>query len=85
MALLLIGAYDPPWFMRPVHLNPEEALQAFIDTKARYVVPIHWGTFKLADEPLDEPMQRFLEEAGRLGIPQQRILPLRHGETHILD
>ncbi len=84
-ALLPIGAYDPAWFMQPVHLNPEEAVQAYLDTGAKYIVPIHWGTFKLADEPLDEPIQRFLKEVDRLHIPQQQILHIRHGETHTLD
>jgi L-ascorbate metabolism protein UlaG (beta-lactamase superfamily) len=85
VALLPIGAYDPPWFMQPVHLNPEQAVQAFIDTGSRYVAPIHWGTFKLADEPLDEPVKRFLAEVERRAIPQKRILHLQHGETYLLD
>jgi L-ascorbate metabolism protein UlaG (beta-lactamase superfamily) len=83
VAVLPIGAYDPSWFMQPVHLNPEEAIQAFIDTGASYMIPIHWGTFKLTDEPLDEPMQRLLNEIKRLDIPQERVWNLRHGETRI--
>jgi L-ascorbate metabolism protein UlaG (beta-lactamase superfamily) len=85
VSILPIGAYDPPWFMQPVHLNPEEAVQAFLDTKAHYVIPIHWGTFKLADEPLDEPMQRFVKETERLEISPEKIMHLRHGETQTLD
>ena len=69
VALLPIGAYDPEWFMQAVHLNPEEATQAFIDSKANYMVPIHWGTFKLSDEPLDEPTLRFKSEIKR-GSPR---------------
>jgi len=80
-AMLPIGSYDPPWFMRPMHLNPEEALQAFMDLKAKYFIPIHWGTFKLSDEPLDEPLIRLNKGVEELGIDRNRIWVLKHGET----
>ncbi|MES1208962.1 MAG: MBL fold metallo-hydrolase, partial [Pseudomonadota bacterium] len=54
-ALLPIGAYDPAWFMSKQHMNPDEALRAHADLGARRVIAMHWGTFKLTDEPLDEP------------------------------
>ena len=54
-ALLPIGAYEPRWFMQPMHLNPEEALAAFRALGARRLVPMHWGTFDLADDAVDEP------------------------------
>ena len=57
-ALLPIGAYDPAWFMEKQHMNPEQAVQAFVDLGAGHFVAMHWGTFKLTDEPLDEPPQR---------------------------
>ena len=49
------------------HLNPAEAYQAFLDLKARWMLPCHWGTFRLTDEPIDEPpraLQRVVEQAG---------------------
>ena len=55
VAALAIGAYLPPEIMKAVHLTPEEAVQAFIDLKARALLGIHWGTFDLAEEPLEEP------------------------------
>jgi L-ascorbate metabolism protein UlaG (beta-lactamase superfamily) len=57
-ALLPIGAYDPAWFMQTQHMNPEEAVQGFADLGARHFFAMHWGTFKLTDEPLDEPPRR---------------------------
>jgi L-ascorbate metabolism protein UlaG (beta-lactamase superfamily) len=74
-ALLPIGAYDPRWFMSKQHMNPEEALQAFQDLGARRVVAMHWGTFKLTDEPLDEPPALFRQGAGERGLP--------HGAAHV--
>ncbi len=80
-ALLPIGAYDPAWFMEPQHLNPEQALQAFAALGARTFVAMHWGTFKLTDEPLDEPPRRLEAERRRLGLARERVRVLAIGET----
>jgi N-acyl-phosphatidylethanolamine-hydrolysing phospholipase D len=58
LAILPIGAYRPEWFMLPMHLNPEQAVQAHLDLGAQRSVGVHWGTFILSDEPLDEPPRR---------------------------
>ncbi len=55
VAMLPIGAYEPRWFMRHQHMDPAEAYQAFRDLGAHTMLPMHWGTFDLTDEPLDEP------------------------------
>jgi len=65
LAMLPIGAYDPAWFMERQHMNPEQATQAFVDLGASQFVAMHWGTFKLTDEPLDEPPQRLRAEWAR--------------------
>ena len=80
-ALLPIGAYDPRWFMASMHMNPEEALRAFRDLGARTFVAMHWGTFKLTDEPLDEPPRRLEAERRRAGPSAERVRVLAIGET----
>ncbi|HXY39214.1 MAG TPA: MBL fold metallo-hydrolase [Vicinamibacteria bacterium] len=80
LALLPIGAYEPRAMMHPIHLNPEEAARAASDVDARLTVGMHWGTFDLADEPLDEPPRRFLAEAARRGL-QRRTRVMAVGET----
>jgi N-acyl-phosphatidylethanolamine-hydrolysing phospholipase D len=88
-ALLPVGAYAPRWFMRAVHMDPEEAVRAFADlgdggAGGGVLVPIHWGTFKLTDEPMDEPPRRTREAWARSGRPTDRLWLLRHGETRVL-
>jgi L-ascorbate metabolism protein UlaG (beta-lactamase superfamily) len=67
--------------MAPVHVDPEEALQAFVDLGARTFVAMHWGTFKQSDEPLDEPPVRLEAERARRAIPEERVKVLAIGET----
>ncbi|MGZ0708362.1 MBL fold metallo-hydrolase [Coraliomargarita sp. W4R53] len=62
-AVLPIGAYSPEWFLRSRHLNPEEALDAADELGAEYVVPYHFGTFRLSLEPVDQPLRRFATAA----------------------
>jgi L-ascorbate metabolism protein UlaG (beta-lactamase superfamily) len=66
--------------MGPVHATPEEGLQAALDVRAERVLGMHFGTFDLADEPLDEPPRRFLAEAARREMGE-RAFVLRVGET----
>jgi L-ascorbate metabolism protein UlaG (beta-lactamase superfamily) len=79
VALLPIGAYFPDSY-RVVHTSPEDALRGFIEMGAERMVPMHYGTFQLGREPMDEPVKRLLAEAGRLGVKQQ-IRVLGEGET----
>ncbi len=80
-AMLPIGAYDPAWFMSKQHMNPEEAVQAFEDLGAARVLAMHWGTFKLTDEPLDEPPQRLDAEWNRRGWGREALHVLAVGES----
>ncbi len=81
MAAVAIGAYKPAYIMKSVHTTPEEAVQAFVDLRGKTLLGIHWGTFDLAEEPLDEPPARMLEEARRRRLDLQRMWVFKHGET----
>lgn len=83
VAALPIGAYEPQKFMKPVHLNPEEAVQAYLDLKAKNFLPIHWGTYNLSDEPFLEPLQRVESETYRLDLPRENFWLMKHGETKV--
>ena len=80
LAAVPIGAYDPPAMMQPVHLNPEEAVQAGVDAGADRLLGIHYGTFDLTDEPLQDPPRRFRAEAARRGMDAARIWTPAIGE-----
>jgi N-acyl-phosphatidylethanolamine-hydrolysing phospholipase D len=81
LAAVPIGAYQPVKMMRESHLNPEEAVQAAVDLRARHAVAMHYGTFDLSDEPLDEPPRRFREAAGAGPLGADGAWVLRIGET----
>ncbi|MBI2074184.1 MAG: MBL fold metallo-hydrolase, partial [Gemmatimonadetes bacterium] len=84
--LLPIGAYEPAWIMRPVHMNPEEAVQAYRDLAGAdgmggVMMAVHWGTFKLTDEPMDEPPARVRAAWEAAGLAAERLWVPVHGET----
>ena len=81
LALIPIGAYAPRWFMRNQHIDPTEAVQIHRDLRARQSIAIHWGTFELTDEPLDEPPKALTNALHAAGIATQDFAVLRHGET----
>ena len=69
--------------MKPVHMSPAEALKAFEDLQGRIFIPIHWGTFDLADEPLDDPPRRLRELIKEKDLDSSNFWILKHGETHV--
>jgi L-ascorbate metabolism protein UlaG (beta-lactamase superfamily) len=79
VALLPIGAYFPDSY-RSVHTSPEEAVRGFVELGAQQMVPMHYGTFRLGREPMEEPLQRLEAEGERLGI-KGKIKILAEGET----
>jgi L-ascorbate metabolism protein UlaG (beta-lactamase superfamily) len=79
LALLPIGAYNPPQF-RNVHTSPADATRAFLDLKAQWMVPMHYGTFRLSHEPLEEPLQLLAQEAQAAGV-KDKVVVLEEGVT----
>ena len=78
-ALLPIGAYEPRWFMRPQHMNPAEAVQAFEDLEAAHAMAIHFGTFQLTDEAHDAPVTALAEALERASVERSRFRALDNG------
>jgi N-acyl-phosphatidylethanolamine-hydrolysing phospholipase D len=88
LVLLPVGAYEPRWFMRRVHMNPEDALEAYRALRGPYaddpspaMLAIHWGTFRLTDEPADEPPARVRRLWRDAGLDEKQLWVLQHGET----
>ena len=88
LVLMPIGAYEPRWFMGPVHVAPDDAVRACVELRdgglaARrcVVAGMHWGTFKLTDEAMDEPPRRMAAEWARHGLPVDDLWLPAHGET----
>ena len=82
IALLPIGAYDAPTG-REVHMNPEQAVDAFVELGAQTLVPMHFGSFRLGYEPLDEPPARLLDSARAHGI-EDKVLIMTEGMPVVL-
>ena len=81
-SILPIGAYEPRWFMRVSHMNPEEAVQVYQDLGGKGIfLPSHWGTFRLTFEDPLEPPERLAEAWSRLDLDPARLRVPRHGET----
>jgi L-ascorbate metabolism protein UlaG (beta-lactamase superfamily) len=81
IALLPIGAYSPDSY-RAVHTSPEEALRGFLDLRSEVMVPMHYGTFRLGREPMDEPLPRLMQAAEEAGV-SERVVALREGQSWV--
>jgi N-acyl-phosphatidylethanolamine-hydrolysing phospholipase D len=81
IALLPIGAYEPRWFMKDQHVNPEEAVQIFKDLGCQRAVAVHWGTFQLTDEALDEPPRALARALSQQQLTAQDFRTLPVGGT----
>ena len=84
LALIPIGAYEPRWFMRNSHINPEEAVQVMRLSGAPRALGHHWGTFRLTDEAVDQPMLDLAAAREAHGIAPELFPALRSGEVHII-
>lgn len=84
LAMLPIGAYSPRWFMAPQHVDPAEAVQMHLDIGSRFSVGMHWGTFILTDEPIDEPPKLLDKALADNGLPPSAFVAMKHGETIVV-
>jgi N-acyl-phosphatidylethanolamine-hydrolysing phospholipase D len=85
LALIPIGGYMPRWFMKPMHLNPQEAVWVHQDVRSQVSIGMHWGTFKLTEEPLAEPPLFLKQVLAETKISPEKFIILRIGETRILQ
>ena len=85
LSLIPISAYAPRWFMKDMHVNPEEAVKIHLDVKSRQSIGMHWGTFlNLTEEPLLEPPKLLLQELEKRKINPLDFRVLEHGQTIVL-
>ena len=81
LALVPIGAYEPRWFMAPLHMNPAEAVRCHHDTGARRSLAMHWGTFQLTDEGRDDPVHALTAARTAAGLADKAFEVVAPGAT----
>lgn len=80
LAMIPVGTYEPRWFMKRQHVNPEEALMIHRDLHAKTSIGVHWGTFRLSDEPMAQPFEDFAKALK--AHPVEGVFKvMKHGET----
>lgn len=84
LALIPVGAYEPRWFLTEQHVNPDEAVKIHRDLQAKRSVGIHWGTFELTDESLDQPPRDLAVAASAHGLKDSEFSVMAIGETRTL-
>jgi L-ascorbate metabolism protein UlaG (beta-lactamase superfamily) len=84
LALLPIGAYEPRWFMSPVHMNPDDAVRAHRDVRPRLSIGMHFGTFQLTDEAIDDPIRALEQARATHGVSTDAFRVLDFGESLIV-
>jgi len=81
LSLLPIGAYEPRWFMKDIHLNPEEAVQAHLDLNSQQSLGIHFGVFQLTWESINDPITDLEAALDAQGLPRETFWVLEPGES----
>jgi L-ascorbate metabolism protein UlaG (beta-lactamase superfamily) len=83
IAMLGIGSYEPRWFMKPIHMNPAEAVCAHRDLGSKQSIGMHFGTFRLSAETIELPQADLKRALAERGIPENEFVTLHEGETRI--
>lgn len=84
LAIFNLGAYEPRWFMKDSHINPAETVRAFLELNARHLMVIHWGTYRLGDEPVHFPPLDIRREMEKHGL-SDRLIHVDHGRTLLYE
>jgi L-ascorbate metabolism protein UlaG (beta-lactamase superfamily) len=82
-SLLPIGAYEPRWFMKDFHMNPADAVQAHLDLESKLSMAIHFGTFRLTDEGIDDPVKQLHESLAARNL--NNFIALDHGQSKLVN
>lgn len=85
ISFLPIGAYKPEWFMSPIHVSPDEAIRIHSEVGSQTSLAMHFGTFALADDGENEPLNDLNSAMDKYGIPAERFLALRTGEVRVFE
>lgn len=85
LSFIPIGAYEPRWFMRDVHVNPDDAVQAHIDLKSQKSIGMHFGTFQLTDESINEPIYDLQLALKKYKVEKEKFITLEVGNTTIFN
>lgn len=85
LSAIAVGAYEPRWFMKAQHINPEEAIKIHQDVSSKFSIGVHWGTFELTDEPLDQPIGDLDKARKKYKLKDGQFVLLEHGQTMTLD
>ncbi len=83
-AQIAVGCYEPRWFMKNQHVNEDEAVQIHLDVKSKFSLGVHWGTFRLCDDPVEQPMDRLPPAREKYNVPAQDFVLFALGETRVL-
>lgn len=84
LALIPVGAYEPRWFMEPVHMNPDEAVRAHLAVRSRRSIGMHFGTFQLTDEGLEAPLHALAAARTAHGVADEAFTTMGFGETRLV-
>jgi L-ascorbate metabolism protein UlaG (beta-lactamase superfamily) len=79
VSIIPIGAYKPEWFMSPIHCSPAQAVQIHLDVASKLSIASHFGTFALADDGLDDPLDDLKAALAERGVPENEFIPLKEG------